>query len=114
MNTKIPQKLFVRDKYKRLEYVITIEKSKNDEDVYSIFASDDKVWCEHVRGSLLFRLINTGNGIKIKNPRKNTTSFRYDEALYLQILLNLSNIHSHHPCIVDAFDENGENQIKLI
>jgi len=115
MRENLPNKLFIKDNRGRLEYIITIERTKRHaHTIYSLFASDDPMWCEGARNKLLFMLTDTGNGIKIKKPKKGLTSLQYDEALYLQILLNLDNSHCSAPSQITVVDENGDNPIKIV
>ena len=56
-------------------------------DTYSIFYSDNEAWHSHVRGELAFKIVNTGNGLKIVGKKKPKKEFDYSEALLMYIIL---------------------------
>lgn len=67
------------------EYNIIVEKS-SEGTRYSIFASNGSSWFDHIKGNLLFSMLDHGDGIKFDKKLKN---IEYDVAFYLRFLLDL-------------------------
>jgi len=56
-------------------------------DIHKLYYdSDDKGWREDLKGKLATQIDNTGNGLKIRQEKKNRLD--YSEAAEIQFLLN--------------------------
>ncbi len=56
-------------------------------DIYKLYHdSDDKWWREDLKGKLATQIKDTGNGLKIRQEKKNRLD--YSEAAEIQFLLN--------------------------
>lgn len=116
MGKTLSNYLNIKDEKGRDEYLISIEKFEKYpfHTKYSIFASNnEKIWVDSIKGSFLFGLIDTGNGIKIKKPNKIFSFLGYDEAFYMQILLTVNNMDSKIPTHAVITDENGNKIVKI-
>ncbi len=65
------------------EYDLLIEDNE-----YTLYHNHSDTWCSHIKGTVAFKCINTGNGYKIKSFKKKNF-IEYDEAFYLYLILSL-------------------------
>ena len=84
----------IKDENEVPEYMVTIEDGEEN-DTYTLFSSDEKMWTDHFKGTLLGILVDDGDGIEIKNPLNvgKKSSINYDEAVYIQILLAINSLN---------------------
>ena len=77
---------FILDQFsKKVEHVIVFD---NETDTYSLRYSKESFWSDHVQGTEILNVVNTGNGYVIswtRNVKKG--HMEYDEADYLRIML---------------------------
>jgi hypothetical protein len=106
----------IKDSKGNTEYHVTVEESDKSGHIhYSMFTSDSKIWSKSARNSLLMKITNTGNGIKIKKMKNKSFNFGYDEAFYLYVLLNTEtnrSITSRRIQIPEKISVLGQNSIK--
>jgi len=100
-------KFIICDDRDRVEYNIIVSDNGNKK-IYSLFSSDNEVWCEGARGQLLLKLTNHGNGIKLNKIKK---SLKYNDVEYLRILLTLEHLQSRTSHPVKITNENRENPV---
>jgi len=92
--------VYLKDSEGVLDYKIVILE-ENDE--YKLFlCATGEMWTDHVRNTVLFKITDTGNGIKIgkkyrallENGEENE-GIEYNVAEYLRILMNFNDATSH-------------------
>lgn len=69
------------------EYDLVVTKSK-DHTIYELFYSNSEIWYENIRGTIAFKLIDTGDNYVLP---ENMKVMDYSTATYLRILLTFEN-----------------------
>lgn len=92
--------VYVRDSEGLIDYKI-LALEEDDEMKLFLYAVGEQ-WADHVKDTLLFKITDTGNGIKISKKYRallengeDNEGVEYHAAEYLRILLNFNNVISH-------------------
>lgn len=64
------------------QYDLTIYDGK-----YTLYHNHSECWQEHVRGTVAFEMVNSGNNWKYKTEKKN--KLNYSESMYIYLILSL-------------------------
>lgn len=92
------------------EYDLVVTKSTN-KTKFELFYSDNPVWFEHVRKTLAFKLIDTGNYFKLS---KKMRKLDYSVSTYLRILLAFETKTSTNSAEKSQWRIiNADNEIKI-
>jgi len=76
------------------EYIVT-ESDTDLGTLYKMYRSDNKIWYDHVKGSVAISLLDDGNGVKIlREDEKDFSPYNYNEVLCLAILFKINVTHS--------------------
>jgi len=94
--------VYLKNDENEIEYkIVTLEENKGTK---LFLCAVGEQWTDHVKNTVLFKITDTGNGIKIgkKNyesvkESKTEDGILYHDAEYLRILLNFNNSISHRP-----------------
>ena len=94
--------VYLKDNENVLDYKI-VRIEENDEDKLFLCAVGSQ-WNDHVENTVLFKITDTGNGIKIGKKYQallqngpDNEGIDYANSEYLRILLNFNNSISHMP-----------------
>jgi hypothetical protein len=89
---------------------LVVTKSTN-KTKFELFHSDNPVWYEHVRKTLAFKIVNTGNNFKLS---KKMRKLDYAESTYLRILLTFEIKTSTNPAEKSQWRMiNADNEIQI-
>jgi hypothetical protein len=92
------------------EYDLVVTKSTN-KTKFELFHSDNPVWYEHVRKTLAFKIINTGNYFKLS---KKMRKLDYSVSTYLRFILEFENKTSTNSAEKTQWRIiNADNEIKI-
>ncbi len=94
--------VYLKDTENVLDYKVVIIE-ENDESKLFLCAVGAQ-WNDHVENTVLFKITNTGNGIRIGKKYQallqngpDNEGIDYSNAEYLRILMNYNNLTSHIP-----------------
>ena len=65
------------------QYLLEIEDGRK----YTLYHNHSECWNEHVKGTVAFEMVNTGNNWAYKTEKKN--QLNYSEAMYIYLILAL-------------------------
>lgn len=92
------------------EYNMVVTKSKN-KTKYELFYSENADWYDHVKGTLAFKITDSGNNFIL--PKK-IRKIGYDVSLYLRLIFTFENRTSSNPAEHSEWRiVNVDNQIKI-
>lgn len=92
------------------EYNLVTTKSKN-KTKFELFYSESAPWSERVRGTLAFKITDTGDGFILPNK---ISKIGYDTALYLRLIFTFEMRTSTNPAEHSEWKIiNVDNEIKI-
>lgn len=96
------QGYYLKDKENVIDYKIVHLEEEGVDKIFLCAVGDN--WTDHVKNKVLFKITDTGNGIKISKKYRALLEGDdvedggdYSNMEYLRILLNYANLSSHMP-----------------
>lgn len=78
------------DEDQKYEYDIYVENT-DEGTVYRMYYSNNETWSEHVRGALIYRVVNDGNSYKFTHNKIPKKELDYAQAAELYVLMSFMN-----------------------
>ena len=85
------------------EYDIMDSTNNKGHRVIKLFYSEAEFWNASIRGKMVLKMVDTGNGVRFS---KNAKSFEYDELAEMHLLMNFAKSTSQNPA-----ERNGKYEI---